>query len=245
MKTKITVLLFFMTTIFFSQNKYSKVYYKKKSILNIDKKNDNVDKLLNETFSKMNDLEYILEFNESISLFKENESMNVGNSGSSLTAKLSKIMGGGSGTYYTDFKKGKIYHQKEFESEIFLIELEKKNDWILTQEKKKIGNYICYKAIIEDSFIGSSGNSIDLKIIAWYTLELPYAFGPLKYNGLPGLILEIENDKVIFYASKIILNQSNGKELKKVDKGIKITQKEYDSITSGLAKDFREKHKRN
>lgn len=93
MKTKITVLLFFMTTIFFSQNKYSKVYYKKKSILNIDKKNDNVDKLLNETFSKMNDLEYILEFNESISLFKENESMNVGNSGSSLTAKLSKIMG--------------------------------------------------------------------------------------------------------------------------------------------------------
>ncbi|WP_397444708.1 GLPGLI family protein [Polaribacter sp. R77954] len=245
MKIKITLILFLITSILFSQKKYSKVIYKKKSILKIKNKNDNADILLNKTFSKMDELEYILQFNKDISIFKENEKLSIGNTDNSLPTKLSKIMGGGSGVFYTELKEGNIYHQKEFESDIFLIKLSKQNNWVLTQEKKQIGDYTCYKATKKDFFIGSSGNSVEIKIKAWYAPELPYSFGPLKYNGLPGLILEIENDKVIFYASKIILNQSNGKELKKVDKGIKITQKEYDSITSGLAKDFREKYNRN
>lgn len=245
MKIKITLILFLITSLLFSQKKYSKVIYKKKSILKIKKKNDNTDILLNKTFSKMDELEYILQFNKDISIFKENEKLSIGNTDNSLPTKLSKIMGGGSGVFYTELKEGNIYHQKEFESDIFLIKLSKQNNWVLTQEKKQIGDYTCYKATKKDFFIGSSGNSVEIKIKAWYAPELPYSFGPLKYNGLPGLILEIENDKVIFYANKIFLNQRNGKDLKIIKKGIKISQKQYDSITSGLAIDFRKKHKRN
>lgn len=55
-------------------------------------------------------------------------------------------------------------------------------NWKLGQEKKKIGNYICYKATKKDFFIGSSGNQVPLNIIAWFTPEIPYSFGSLKYQ---------------------------------------------------------------
>ncbi|WP_300688312.1 GLPGLI family protein [Chryseobacterium sp.] len=52
-------------------------------------------------------------------------------------------------------------------------------------ETKKIGTYICKKATTV--FRGS-------KITAYYTPDLPYAFGPYKFAGLPGVILEVGED---------------------------------------------------
>lgn len=56
-------------------------------------------------------------------------------------------------------------------------------------DTKIIQNYKCKKATT--IFRGSS-------IIAYYTLDIPYPFGPFKFGGLPGLILEIgEEDQNI------------------------------------------------
>lgn len=55
-------------------------------------------------------------------------------------------------------------------------------NWILKKEKKKILHYICQKA--EGEYYGK-------KYIAWFTRQLPYNYGPLKINGLDGLILEV------------------------------------------------------
>jgi len=41
------------------------------------------------------------------------------------------------------------------------------------------------------------------KIEAWFAPELPFSFGPLGYNGLPGLILEMNRDKVVFKFKEI------------------------------------------
>lgn len=226
------------------QEAISKVIYKKKSSTVIDatKQKTSAITFVEKMSSKMGDLEYTLKFNSTASIFNETSKMAIDKDDYSLAVKLSKLLGGGSGIYYTNRKENKTYHEKEFQSEIFLIEQEKNSDWKLTQEKKKIGNFVCFKAIKNDTYVGSSGNLINRKIIAWYTNEIPYPYGPLKYNGLPGLILELKNDKAIFYATKIELHKKNVIEnIKKPKKGIKITQKKYDSIVMNLAKNRRKK----
>jgi len=69
--------------------------------------------------------------------------------------------------------------------------------WKLTsKETKKVGNYICKKATTY--FRGRN-------YIAWYTLNIPTQFGPWKFNGLPGLILEAydETNRYHWAAQKI------------------------------------------
>ena len=50
-------------------------------------------------------------------------------------------------------------------------------------ESKLVGNYPCKKAQIVKN---------GRKYTVWYTMQIPISFGPLKLNGLPGLILEVE-----------------------------------------------------
>ena len=227
-----------------SQEVHSKIIYKKKINIDLKKrksKNKEAIKLLETLFDKMNKLEYVLLFNKKKSIFKEISKLNRDFEENSLSSGLSKLLGDSNGIYFTDKEKNKIYHQKEFESEFFLIEQDKISDWNITHEKKEIDNYTCFKATKNDTYVGSSGNLIKKKIIAWYTPQIPFNYGPLKYNGLPGLILELQNDKVIFYVKEIHLNLNNKENISKPKKGIKITQSKHDSIVMGLAKSFRKR----
>ena len=54
--------------------------------------------------------------------------------------------------------------------------------WQLQEEHKKVSGYQCQKA--STTFRGRNYE-------AWFTGEIPLSFGPWKFNGLPGLILEI------------------------------------------------------
>ncbi|MNK37442.1 hypothetical protein D3C87_560090 [compost metagenome] len=60
-----------------------------------------------------------------------------------------------------------------------------KFNWNITSEKVKIGTYNTQKATTE--FGGRKWN-------AWFTADLPFQDGPYKFNGLPGLIVKIEDD---------------------------------------------------
>lgn len=65
--------------------------------------------------------------------------------------------------------------------------------WELIKEYKVIGHFKAQQAI---------GTFRGRKYIAWFTNEIPINCGPWKFNGLPGLILEISDDKneVAFFA---------------------------------------------
>ena len=60
-----------------------------------------------------------------------------------------------------------------------------KFNWKILPEKEKIGTYNTQKATTE--FGGR-------KWTAWFSQELPFQDGPYKFNGLPGLIVKIEDD---------------------------------------------------
>lgn len=59
-------------------------------------------------------------------------------------------------------------------------------NWKLIDEAKVINTINCKKA--EVTFKGRNW-------IAWYSPEIPFPYGPMKFSGLPGLIIKITDDK--------------------------------------------------
>lgn len=59
-------------------------------------------------------------------------------------------------------------------------------NWKLVDEVKVINTINCKKA--EVTFKGRHW-------IAWYSPEIPFPYGPMKFSGLPGLIIKITDDK--------------------------------------------------
>jgi GLPGLI family protein len=70
--------------------------------------------------------------------------------------------------------------------------------WKMTQEEKSIGSILCRKA---------TGYFRGREYIAWYAPEIPVRLGPWKFEGLPGLILEIYDTRkqVFFSATSVVL----------------------------------------
>jgi len=106
-------------------------------------------------------------------------------------------------------------------------------NWSLENETKMIDNFKCFKAIKkEENKVEGQDRIITRTITAWYCPEIPVSFGPNGYGGLPGVILELnENNLKIFYATKIDLSVKNV-IISKPYKGKPIHQKEYSKIAS-------------
>lgn len=69
--------------------------------------------------------------------------------------------------------------------------------WAISSETKRIGNQNCQKAT--STFRGRN-------YTAWFSTKISVDAGPYKFQGLPGLIMEIVDDKnqVHFIAQKIV-----------------------------------------
>ncbi|SDX37235.1 GLPGLI family protein [Lutibacter oricola] len=236
MKTKIYIItLLLAINILHSQNTYTEIIYKKKSAYNVDAKSNNVNeeaaKLLKASFSQMNNVEYKLLFNKKESYFTELSKLESENDSKSLSAKLSKLLGIEQGNYYISLPKKELLHQKYLASDLFLIKTDYNTiKWELNNTIKNIGDYKCNKATATVE-IETVNGKVGKKIIAWYCPKLNYPFGPGKYVGLPGVILELQYDKIIYSASKITLNKPEKTEITPPKKGIKISRKEYDLLT--------------
>lgn len=109
--------------------------------------------------------------------------------------------------------------RRDFKEKSFCIveEVLKPINWKITRETKKIDEYICFKALAR--FRGRN-------YTAWFTPQVPVLFGPYKFHGLKGLILEIadETKEVMFRAEKIEYVQL---PIQKKDEKIKRVSKEF------------------
>lgn len=66
----------------------------------------------------------------------------------------------------------------------YLLPIEEILNWKITSDQKMIGKYKSQKA--ETTYGGRNW-------IAWFTAELPFSDGPYVFNGLPGLIVSIQD----------------------------------------------------
>ena len=153
---------------------------------------------------------------------------------------LTKIMAR-DGKYYVNNALKEILHEENFVGDLFLIKYQPKN-WKLSQETKQIGNYTCFKAVTIRKAKDKEGNDEDKIIEAWYTPEIPVNFGPKEYNGLPGLILEVQEGKLNIVASKIELNTKEAIIIEKPKRGKKVTEEKYYEMVYEAGKHLFGKH---
>lgn len=113
-------------------------------------------------------------------------------------------MAGMNDVIYYNFATGKRIDEREMFNREFLIEdTVEKLDWKISDETKTILNFTAQKATakrIGNRWQMSMENGqmkreqvADTSVItAWFTTAIPVAAGPGDYQGLPGLILELD-----------------------------------------------------
>jgi len=210
--------------------------------------NDDMKKAIKEMLRKQSEKTYILTFNKNESIYKEEKQLKKPNVGGGIVIEISD---GNSALYKNN--KEKIYlESKEDFGKKFLIKDELiPLKWEISKETKMIGKYLCIKATViklmddYDKEHHKKEKQKELKIVAWYTPEIPVSNGPEMYSGLPGLIIEIHEDKMHYVCNKIVLNPKEKTEIKAPTKGKKINQKDFDKIMEKKQKEMTEQFKSN
>ena len=105
-----------------------------------------MQKNMEERMKKLLEKTFILNFDKSASIYKEEEKLEAPGQQGGMRMMMNSMMGGG-GTFYKDVKSKVYMVDKEFMGKEFLVKdsLPKLN-WKLEPETKQIGGYTCYKA---------------------------------------------------------------------------------------------------
>lgn len=228
-----------------------------------------VQKRIEEGMKKMFEKTFILNFDKSASIYKEEEKLEALSQGSAGMRMMMSMTGGG-GTFYKNVKDKSYTVDKEFMGKEFLVKDSLPNlKWKMEGETRVIGGYNCFKATAivpvnkadfrnfrpkkEDDKEAKSTDEAkktnlldnlempkDATITAWYTPEIPVNQGPENYWGLPGLILEVNDGKTIILCSKVVMNPKEKAVIKPSNKGKVISQKEFDETVIKKMEEFRQ-----
>ncbi len=240
--------------IYFSKMKFQDASSKIKS-----DKNPELSKQIEAALKKASEKTYCLSFNKSESIFEEEEKLESQGANHSGI----KIMMSGQGKKYINRKQNKQIFENDILGKEFLVTDEITNwNWELKSETKNIGGYLCNKAesIVKVSaaemqeyqdYLKKGSNQKtslviqsepkDNVITAWYTSEIPVNHGPDKYSGLPGLILEVNDDDVILLCSKVILNPKDKVKIKIPNTGESVTQEKFDKTQKDKMNSLKDK----
>jgi GLPGLI family protein len=254
--------LFISTSTFGQQDFQGKAIYQSKTSVDMSnfggrEMSEDMKKQIAERMKSMFEKTYILTFNKTESIYKEEEKLETPGQGGGFRMMMGSFTGG---KQYKNVKEHQLLQEQEFFGKQFLINdsLPKLN-WKMESETKQIGKYLCFKAtaikkVDELDFRSMRRRNRDADnekdqdstatkdvmdeievpkeviVTAWYTPQIPINQGPGEYWGLPGLILEVSADRTTILCSKIIMNPSEKVEIKAPTKGKEVTKKEYNDI---------------
>jgi GLPGLI family protein len=202
---------------------------------------------------------YILTFDKNTSIYKEDEALAPPATGNGMIFISSD---GGSDVLFKNIKNQSFTNQLETFGKQFIIKDRLKPiEWELHSDTKNIGNYTCYKATytkeIEEMSMMTFSNDGEqhdeapttspetktITVTAWYTSQIPVSNGPDNYQGLPGLILEVNDGDLTILCSKITINPKKAIEISEPKKGKQVTQEEYDKIMMKKMEEMNEQYR--
>lgn len=224
-KNNIIIFLFFSCAFTFSQNNVIvnyKVFPKFGTFENSEEiRTSKISNHFVGVDDELKKLNYELVINDSVSFFYLKSNMAV----NEKAARVAKSVGGRS-EYYKFNSNNKLIVVKDLMGQKFNVQVDSILKWKITNETKNIGSQKCFKATTIKKFRLKKRKN-EIEVIAWFCPEIPLNFGPKEYSNLPGLILEIEEDKLIYLADKIDLKADNIINLKKLA-GNTISESEFD-----------------
>jgi GLPGLI family protein len=254
-----TVLVALVSTKMVGQDFQGKAEYFSKYIFKEDNTvGDNIDEsikgkafddALKVAMKKSSEKTFTLVFNRQEAVYEENEELKqpVAPSGG---FSISVSMSGGGKKYINTKERISLEEDEIFGKEFLIEEPLVQPNWKLLEETKKIGEYNCAKAelivpVSEEEkeayqqFLKKEAikpalfkmeEPKDKLVTAWYAPEIPVGFGPNNYWGLPGLILEINEENSVILCSKIVLNSKDKVKIKRPKSGIKVSKLEFIAI---------------
>ena len=105
-------------------------------------------------------------------------------------------------------KNNNSYQNYEYIGDVNFYKITEKagQNWKISDSTKTFGSYPVQKAVTE--FGGRNW-------VAWFTQDIPIPYGPYKFNGLPGLILELYDSKKEYYF-KLVRSEKIPEDYKRV-----------------------------
>jgi GLPGLI family protein len=190
------------------------------------------------SLKKQMEQNYTLSFTQTESIWKQDASLGSGPATASSGGAVFMVASSGEGsTLYINVTGNYLQEQEMMGKEYLIKDKAEPFEWELSEETKKIGNYTAQKASftkIVDSRQFSTGmtemeNVKDtIQVTVWFTPEIPVSHGPEYYFGLPGLILEVQNQGRTLICEKIELNPSaDPVVIERPSKGKEMTQAEF------------------
>ncbi|WP_372753988.1 GLPGLI family protein [Labilibaculum sp.] len=215
-------------------------------------------KMMLERMKKAGEKTFVLDFNKKESIYKEEEKLEQPGNDDRRRGPGFGMMSDDGADYYKNVQDGNYAVVKDLFGKIFLVKDKLPNfEWKMEGETKQIGKYIAHKATSvrmvkrpnmsavfrrdrdseseEKEFIEK-----EVRVTAWYTFDVPVNQGPGSYWGLPGLILEVSDDRTSILCSQIIINPKERSVIKEPTKGKEVSQAEYDDISKKKLKEMKE-----
>lgn len=217
-----------------SQSTNGRIIYSVKhnfDYLDTNQKN-NVSKILNPTFDAIDDLKYELIWNRYERLFVLIDALEIPENEANRKMAANLVS---KGAYYLNTRTNEKINSLSLLGEDFIIKYPIiKNNWVISKETRVIIGFKCFKGsllIPKDKMYEK-----DRLVEAWFTPEIPISIGPKNFNGLPGLILELKEDRIKFVANSI--NFQYKPEIKKPSKGIAMTEGEFNDLIIKKSKEM-------
>ncbi len=131
---------------------------------------------------------------------------------------------------YSNVDQSSVLEQTGLFGKDFLVSDSLKSlKWkISAGEQKNILGYICMKATFKDSL---------RNLVVYFTPQIPLKFGPDKFGGLPGIVLEVQSAQLHIIATQILTETP---VITPPSKGDKVSRKEFDKIREEKMKEQRE-----